>query len=432
MTGAVESDAMTTYDVALADDCYRWSCSTFAAWTVLMLAFQRDALAERGVESIVFTLMGLLQTVMSYLGDVVYLKRGAKGEQFYPDVVLATGLIGWACRLHGSEPAFRWSLGVSFVFFASALYLNHGRSDNRWVLCHILWHALPLELYLGLTPPAAGRLDRVLLWTYVWCLVVLRRGGARAFARDSALHDAWAYAAGAGALYLAVDGAAAAAYAAPALAIAAGYFAAVAGCCLVCGRPGLAAYQALTVLILCRCLGDAPRLAPLGARLLLVQCTAPVLGYWRRRDAKHLLGIALVVMGLARCVFLPTVAREILLRSASPAAPHPTLAAVLGVEVAAAAAASPRLAAALAIVVSAQFYRVADLFLLFLHSGDGAFAARHRRASAAAAAAAARNSNAPPAGEDSDGDFDEGPPTPIKGAATPRRSSRLAAKRKST
>ena len=107
MTGAVESDAMTTYDVALADDCYRWSCSTFAAWTVLMLAFQRDALAERGVESIVFTLMGLLQTVMSYLGDVVYLKRGAKGEQFYPDVVLATGLIGWACRLHGSEPAFR-------------------------------------------------------------------------------------------------------------------------------------------------------------------------------------------------------------------------------------------------------------------------------------------------------------------------------------
>ena len=105
MTGAVESDAMTTYDVALADDCYRWSCSTFAAWTVLMLAFQRDALAERGVESIVFTFMGLLQTVMSYLGDVVYLKRGAKGEQFYPDVVLATGLIGWACRLHGSEPA---------------------------------------------------------------------------------------------------------------------------------------------------------------------------------------------------------------------------------------------------------------------------------------------------------------------------------------
>ena len=102
------------YDLALANDCYRWSCSTFSMWTFLALVFQRSFLYERyGRESVMLACCGALQTVVSYLGDVYYLKGGPWGTAFWPDIGLATTLVGWATRLHWRERSFQAAMFVS-------------------------------------------------------------------------------------------------------------------------------------------------------------------------------------------------------------------------------------------------------------------------------------------------------------------------------
>ena len=89
--------AVDAYALALANDCYRWSCSTFFAWTFFALTFQRDFLYGRyGAEGVIFSCTGAVQTVFSYAGDVYYLQLN---QAFWPDIVLATTLVVWTAVL---------------------------------------------------------------------------------------------------------------------------------------------------------------------------------------------------------------------------------------------------------------------------------------------------------------------------------------------
>ena len=102
-----------------------------------------------------------------YKGDVQYL---ARGSTYWPDVVLAVTNVLWAGRLYHRERAFQFALGTSAAFFCLALYRNHVCRCRSWVLCHVAWHLLPLELYLGLMP--AGR-DRYCVVGFFFLLVAL-------------------------------------------------------------------------------------------------------------------------------------------------------------------------------------------------------------------------------------------------------------------
>ena len=303
--------AVDVYALALANDCYRWSCSTFFAWTFFALAFQRDFLYGRyGAEGVIFSCTGAVQTVFSYAGDVYYLQLN---QAFWPDIVLATTLVSWAVRLHHAEWAFRASIAVSGAFFGSAIYLNHAKKHPKWWYCHIGWHMLPLELYLTLTPVAFGGLDRALVWTYVWALVVLAVGGVAAFARTTEAHDAHAVLASAAVL--------AAGFrddpyplSVAALTFSAGYFLVDLFCCLRERDWMFAGHHAATLLLVGACLREPPPTLVLGARALLVELSTPLLHHWQKRDTAATFALFLAAFFAARCCYLPLLTLEILRR----------------------------------------------------------------------------------------------------------------------
>ena len=248
------------YDLALANAGYRWSCSTFSVWTLLALGFQRDWLFARyGAEGLVFSSMGAVQAVVSWLGDVHYLK---KNEAFWPDLVLASTLVSWAVRLHWREWAFRCSMAVSGAFFCSALFLNHFRKHPRWWWCHVGWHMLPLELYLSLTPVSGFyACDRVLAWTYVWALVALCLGGGDRFVAAARPRDAHAVLAGGALLAAHAVAEAPAALSRAALAFSAGYWAVSAACRGLRREWPAAAARAVAVALVLSRLGEPPATA---------------------------------------------------------------------------------------------------------------------------------------------------------------------------
>ena len=97
----------------------------------------------------------------------------ARNSTYWPDVVMATTTTLWAVRLYWREPAFHVALLVSAGFFCLALYRNHVCRCPSWVLCHVGWHLLPLELYVGLMPK--GR-DHYVAWAFACLLGVLHLG----------------------------------------------------------------------------------------------------------------------------------------------------------------------------------------------------------------------------------------------------------------
>lgn len=103
---------------------------------------------------------------------------------YWPDMVMATTTTLWAVRLYHREPAFHLALLTSAGFFCLALYRNHVCRCPSWVLCHVAWHLLPLELYVGLMP--MGR-DHYVAWAFAALLGLLHLGDWNLFGGGVAL-----------------------------------------------------------------------------------------------------------------------------------------------------------------------------------------------------------------------------------------------------
>ncbi|KAJ1463235.1 hypothetical protein M885DRAFT_504842 [Pelagophyceae sp. CCMP2097] len=305
-----------------AHTLYRLSCATYAVWGLLVLVFHRPYMIETygpGID--VMAVLSLVQSAFAYAGDVacmapeppLYLRRALWQSLFLPDIGLALFLFVWACRLFRSCAAWWACLVFSAAAFNVALYQNHRRGKASWLHWHVLWHALPVSSYLVLTPPAAFGLDRCMLWSLVWTAILLHFG-PRKFGKAHGFHDAHAVIACA--VVLCGLGVVDTSFAV--LSFSCGYFVADFVTCVAANDFAFAvhAFSALALILANLRQPDAVR--RLGAQVLLVELSTPLMHAWqRRRTAASLLAFT-ASFGATRIVFLPHLTRRLLLAADSP------------------------------------------------------------------------------------------------------------------
>lgn len=284
------------YVLAKRHTLYRLSCFSFGLYGILGLTLKRDDLVDKfGVQALYFAGCGIIQSILSFLGDCVYLGTTAF---FWPDIVFAVPMMVWSCFLHSPCAGWWAALCLSSASFSAGLYLNHRLDSKRWVWGHILWHCLPLEFYLFCTE--ATPLDRILLFGCCWAACALQIGDAHDFAQSHCPHDVHALVCVLSAILsvffnVQVD----------ALCFSFAYFGVDLVTCATTRDWMFVFHASIALTLIVSCLQYDDEVRRLGCQVLLVEASTPLMHAWQRHPTRRRYVYFLLSFFLVRCCFLP-------------------------------------------------------------------------------------------------------------------------------